>query len=157
MARDLRAERVQNWYERARSRSRESGFEDLHVTAIDPTLKGAEAWYRAGLNLLLEVCRLRNVRAGNMTVALALTLQSGSQPLRDIPSGEEALQRVMDDITPPSVYLLAEDATELVNDAAARRLDQCPISVEDLKLRCYLREWMDPSDGEYRRVLWLTA
>jgi hypothetical protein len=145
------------WFERAQSRLGQSGFEDLHVTALDPALRGPDAWYEAGLQLLDEACALRDARRARVTVAVAFTLRSESLPAAGIANDDLSPPSLMDEVTPPSVYLLQESAEELTLDPKVRRLSRCPGEIRRGGARCYIREWSDPSDGVRRRVLWVTA
>ncbi|MGB7589538.1 MAG: hypothetical protein WBM00_12615 [Solirubrobacterales bacterium] len=148
---------VEAWFNRASAHVGAALFDDLHVTAADPTLRGPGDWYGAALRLLEDACAVRDAHQSQATVALAVSLRSGQKPLEgDLPRGE-SLSDVMDRTTPPSVYVFSRGAAELVDDPSAHALAACPILVPHIRTRCFLREWMDSADGEYRRVLWVTA
>lgn len=146
---------IEKWMRRVVEEQLFSQFPDLHVDQIDPELKVRDRWFPGALRALETAMVVRNDNRWPVTVAVGISLTSGSAPMGvnfgNLNEVEEHFEW-----TPPSLYMFPlgeepwkdEDCTELSSEYRASSVPE---------MHTYFCEWYDKNDAEFRRSLWLTS
>lgn len=146
---------VQNW---ALENWRSQGylqFVDLHLDEIDPAWSVPNRWFDVGLMCLKTLNHVVRENQMPLIPALGFSLESGSHPLGPNFSTVDEMSSQLS-ITPPSLYLFAQDQTAW-SETPGFALLAPEITKHANHFEWSYSEYISPPDPDYRRVVWVVG
>jgi hypothetical protein len=132
-------------------------FDDLHIDKIDSAWKNRAYWIEGGLEAFRVARALRNRSGLLVTVAIAFSLTSGSQPRGiDFQTQKEVEERL--NWSPPSLYLFhrgEEPRNKMVPGDSDRDLNPSMFAIQGAGVTCYYLEFLQQDAAEYCRSVFI--